>query len=79
MPDVDDLVRRWALELDAVDGDVLDLACGSGQNGCDSWLCFENYFYCTTTVVASIAGEHTCTTAETNCTLQVVRSFVHTR
>lgn len=28
-----DLVKRWAPMLDSVKGDILDLACGSGQNG----------------------------------------------
>ncbi|CAM9636180.1 unnamed protein product [Ectocarpus sp. 12 AP-2014] len=33
MPPVAELVRQFMSELDAVEGDVLDLACGSGQNG----------------------------------------------
>ena len=33
MPEVADLVRRWASRLDDAEGDVLDLACGAGQNG----------------------------------------------
>lgn len=33
MPEVASLIQRFAGELDAAEGDVLDLACGSGQNG----------------------------------------------
>ncbi|CAM9800043.1 unnamed protein product [Scytosiphon promiscuus] len=33
MPEVARLIERFAGELDAAEGDVLDLACGSGQNG----------------------------------------------
>ncbi|CAM9668904.1 unnamed protein product [Ectocarpus sp. 4 AP-2014] len=33
MPPVAELVLKFLSELDAVEGDVLDLACGSGQNG----------------------------------------------
>lgn len=33
MPPVAKLVLQFMGELDAVEGDVLDLACGSGQNG----------------------------------------------
>lgn len=33
MPEVASLIQRFAGELDATEGDLLDLACGSGQNG----------------------------------------------
>lgn len=33
MREVAPLVRHFIGELDTVDGDVIDIACGSGQNG----------------------------------------------
>lgn len=33
MREVAPLVRRFIGELDAVEGDVIDIACGGGQNG----------------------------------------------
>lgn len=35
MREVAPLVRQFIGELDAVEGDVIDIACGSGQNGCE--------------------------------------------
>lgn len=33
MREVAPLLRQFTEELDAVEGDVIDIACGSGQNG----------------------------------------------